>query len=157
MRKKFSSRDDALRAIGKAGLEETAIIAKEKSSNGNGKAKAATIKKAKTAKAKTPRPKSDIQRRTISSEEDEVAAKFQVLKDSKQHKVLKKLLAAEGEPVAMKDLAKTAGVEVSAAAMIVHGITRKTKGELLHGKPRPKYKVVRSKVEKEVHIALQAE
>lgn len=141
---------------------------------GDGKAAAKPAKPASKAEApkvsaakdgKSPRPAkangaAKDGRNVVEKDEDPLLAAFQALRGSNHAKVLKRLEAANGKPVALAELQKATGTEKSAVLMTVGGLIKKTEGKSLRGKPRPKYKIVKSRTDddkKELQIALQAE
>lgn len=103
---------------------------------------------------------SDARRHVVEKDEDPLLSAFQALRGSNHARVLKKLEAAKGQPVLITELQKATGTEKSAVLMTIGGLIKKTEGKSLRGKPRPKYKIVKSRTEddkKELQIALQAE
>jgi hypothetical protein len=128
----------------------------------NGKPKAQVNGKPKSAPQ--PRPKKVAAEQTgraiIDASDDKLLAAFQALRGSNHAKVLKKLEAAGGQPVPMEELEKVTGTGRSAVLMTIGGLIKKTEGKSLRGKPRPKYKIVKTRTDddkKELQIALQAE
>jgi hypothetical protein len=171
-RKAFRDRKDAYAALSKIGIDieppETAPLDTNKSEAPEEVAteevatapqeqmrmsKPRKRKPAKKAakKSNTKKPAAAGGRRRVD-DDDTVQGMFKVLDGSKQEKVLTALL--RGDPLSMKRLATIAGSSVGATSAIVAGLDLKTKGKLLNGGPRPPYKVLRSKEEGEVIVAL---
>jgi hypothetical protein len=133
-------------------------VSKSKSKGAAPKA-VTTIKSVSAAKPGRRKPKANgAERHVISKDEDTLLAAFQALNGSNHAKVLARLEKAGGKPVALADLQKETGQEKSAIMMTIGGLIKKTEGESLRGKPRPKYKIIKTRNDdKELYIALQAE
>jgi len=132
-RKKFRDHADAARSLEKLGLSSVE--------------KPQQLKKPKKTNSKSE-----------DYSDDRAVVEFHARPGTKQYLVLHRLLEAQGQPVPISELAHIAQVSVDSAGSIVNGIIKKTKGELLgKSKDRPKYRVEKSRIEKELNIALQAE